>query len=117
MLSRTLPLPKFRVRTALSSTEIAASSPGQHAWFAPVWEKMGAIGTSGGDGREPETVCVAGRGAAAFVTPCLLLAATVAAGLSQLGVTVADGLAFTVVIFLLLDFLAYRYGVLLGDLC
>lgn len=63
-------------------------------------------------GREGESTpageASGGAGAAAFMTPCLLVAATVASILSQLGVAVTGGLSFTVGFFLLLDFLAYR---------
>lgn len=48
-------------------------------------------------------------GASVFVTPCLLVAATLACSLSQLGVDLAGGLPFTVGLFLSLDFIAFRW--------
>lgn len=46
-------------------------------------------------------------GALAFLTPCLIISATLALGLRQLGVPVG-GVSFTVLLYLVLDFLAYR---------
>ncbi len=46
-------------------------------------------------------------GVAAFLTPCLVLAATLATALRELGVPVG-GLPFTVLLYLALDFLAFR---------
>eukprot|EP00752_Nemacystus_decipiens_P007824 g6989.t1 len=48
-------------------------------------------------------------GVAAFLTPCLVLAATLATALRQLGLPVG-GLSFTVLLYLALDFLAFRFG-------
>lgn len=56
-------------------------------------------------------------GASVFVTPCLLVAATLACALSQLGVDLAEGLTFTVGLFLLLDFLAFRWVCLCVHVC
>lgn len=49
----------------------------------------------------------ASPGVAAFVTPSLVLAATLATALKQLGHPVG-GLSFTVALYLALDFLAFR---------
>lgn len=46
-------------------------------------------------------------GAAAFFTPCLVLAATTATVLTQLGLPVG-GLSFAVALYIFFDFLAYR---------
>lgn len=46
-------------------------------------------------------------GVAAFLTPCLVLAATLSTALRELGVPVG-GLSFTVLLYLALDFLAFR---------
>lgn len=46
-------------------------------------------------------------GVAEFFTPCLVLAATVATALSQLGLPVG-GFPFTIALYLLFDFVSYR---------
>lgn len=46
-------------------------------------------------------------GVAAFLTPCLVLAATLATALRQLGLPIG-GLSFTVLLYLVLDFLTFR---------
>lgn len=51
----------------------------------------------------------ASRGVAAFFTPCLVLAATLATISKQLELPVG-GASFTVFLYLLLDFLAFRFG-------
>lgn len=53
-------------------------------------------------------------GVAAFFTPCLVLAATLATTLRQLGVPVG-GWSFTVLLYLVLDFLSFR--LVLGVRC
>lgn len=63
----------------------------------------------GGSGEaKPTGEAGGGGGAAAFMTPCLLVAATVASILTQLGVAVTGCPSFTLGLFLMLDFLAYR---------
>lgn len=46
-------------------------------------------------------------GIAAFLTPCLVLAATLATALRKLGLPVG-GLSFTVLLYLALDYLTFR---------
>lgn len=47
-------------------------------------------------------------GVAAFLTPCLVLAATLATALRQLGLPVG-GVSFTVLLYFVLDFLTFRW--------
>lgn len=47
-------------------------------------------------------------GVAEFFTPCLVLAATVATVLSQLGLPVG-GFPFTIALYLVFDFVSFRY--------
>lgn len=47
-------------------------------------------------------------GVSEFFTPCLVLAATVATALSQLGLPVG-GLSFTIALYLVFDFISFRY--------
>lgn len=48
-------------------------------------------------------------GAAAYLTPCLIFAATMATALSQLGLSLGG---FTIIaLFIVLDFLTFRYDV------
>lgn len=50
----------------------------------------------------------ASGGVSAFLTPCLVLAATLATALRQLGLPVG-GVSFTVLLYLVLDFLSFRW--------
>lgn len=66
------------------------------------WRERNTMGSTGGAIRPAGAV-----GVAAFLTPCLVLAATLATALRQLGLPVG-GLSFTVLLYLALDFLSFR---------